>query len=216
MLHLIWDLDGTLIDSQKEILYHLECALHDSSVDMSNLIKPIRTGPPVDIMLKEAFSANSLTDNKIAEILSHFRKRYDTSDFAMTKAFDGIEKIIFDTNTFVHHIVTNKPYNASQAIINKLGWAGKFSSLKTPSDNISQRKSKIDFFSELILEIGVKASSFIGIGDMKADCIVAKENNITSVGVLWGSGTREELTDCCDYIFEDTKQLLSFLYERRK
>jgi phosphoglycolate phosphatase len=214
MLHLIWDLDGTLIDSQKEILYHLDCALRDSSVDMSNLVKPIRTGPPVDIMLKEAFSANSLTDNKIAEILLHFRKRYDTSDFAMTKAFDGIEKIIFDTNTFVHHIVTNKPHNASQAIINKLGWAGKISSLKALSANINQRKSKTDFFSELIHELDAKASSFIGIGDMKADCIAAKENNITSVGVLWGSGTREELTDCCDYIFEDTKQLLYFLYER--
>jgi len=51
---------------------------------------------------------------------------------------------------------------------------------------------------------------------MKADCLAAKDNDITAVGVLWGSGTIEELSDCCDYIFEDTKQLHDFLYDISK
>jgi phosphoglycolate phosphatase len=213
---LIWDLDGTLIDSEVEILYHLECALRDSSMDISDRIKPIRTGPPLDIMIKEAFSAEALADNKLTEILSHFRERYDASDFTMTKAFDGIDEIIYDTDNFIHHIVTNKPYNASRTIIQKLGWTEKISSLKTPSGDIDQRKSKTELFSELIFESSIGTSSFVGIGDMKTDCLAAKENNITTVGVLWGSGTREELSDCCDHIFENTSQLKSFLYEMRR
>jgi phosphoglycolate phosphatase len=213
---LIWDLDGTLIDSQKEILYHLELALKDSSLNMIEQIKPIRTGPPVDIMLKEAFSADLFTDDKMSEILSHFRKRYDTSGFTMTKSFDGIDKIILDTTNFVHYIVTNKPQHASQSILNKLGWAGKISSIKTPVANNNQKKSKTELFLELITESSAEISSFIGIGDMKSDCLAAKDNNITIVGVLWGSGTREELSSCCDYLFEDTKQLHDFLYEKGK
>jgi phosphoglycolate phosphatase len=215
LLHLIWDLDGTLIDSEKEILYHLECALRDSSLDISDLIKPIKTGPPLDIMLKESFSTDILTDSKMTEILSYFRKRYDASDFTMTKAYEGIDEIISDIDNFIHHIVTNKPYNASQSIINKLGWSENFSTLKTPSPHIKQRKSKTELFSELIFESNVSTSSFIGIGDMKTDCLAAKENNITSVGVLWGTGTREELFDCCDYIFENSDQLQNFLYKRK-
>ena len=213
MKHLIWDLDGTLIDSQEEVLYHLELALKDTSLNMTDQIKPIRTGPPIDIMLRESFPANMFTDDKMAEILFHFRERYDTSDYIMTKPFDGIDEIISDTTHFMHHIVTNKPENASRRMIKKKGWDDKITYLKTPSDKINQKKSKTILFSELIAESNCDPSMFIGIGDMKTDCIAARENNIVSVGVLWGSGTREELSDCCDYLFEDTKQLRDFLYE---
>jgi phosphoglycolate phosphatase len=213
MLNLIWDLDGTLIDSQDEILYYLKLALKDSSLKITDQIKPIRTGPPIDIMLKESFPVDILSDDKITEILLNFRKRYDSSGFTMTKPFDGIDIIISDTDNFVHHIVTNKPHTASQSILNKLGWTGKISSLKTPIINTNQRKSKTELFSELITESGADISSFIGIGDMKSDCFAARDNNITTVGVLWGSGTREELSGCCDCLFEDTKQLHDFLYD---
>jgi len=213
MRHIIWDLDGTLIDSQAEILFHLEFALKDSSLNMTDQINPIRIGPPIDIMLRESFPFGMLTDDKMTEILFHFRERYDTSDYKMTEPIDGIDEIISDTTHFIHHIVTNKPEYASRRIIKKLGWNDKITYLKTSSDKSSQKKSKTLIFSELITESNCDPSMFIGIGDMKSDCIAAKENNITTVGVLWGSGTREELSDYCDYIFENAKQLRDFLYE---
>ena len=209
---LIWDLDGTLIDSQGEIIHHLELALHDSGLNISDQIKPIRTGPPIDIMLRESFPAVLITEEKMVEILSNFRERYDSSDFIMTNSFYGIDKIVSDTTNFIHHIITNKPNYASMKIIKKLGWSDKITSLMTPSIDINQRKEKKVMFSELIAEFGNNVSFFIGIGDMKTDCLAARENNITSVGVLWGSGTREELVDCCDYLFEEISQLRDFLY----
>jgi phosphoglycolate phosphatase len=211
LLNLIWDLDGTLIDSQEEILYHLEFALKKASLNMADQIKPIRTGPPIDIMLKESFPAEMLTEKKLNEVILHYRERYDNSCFIMTNPFNGIEEIISDIINFTHHIVTNKPNPASGRIIKKMGWGDKVATLKTQSERPEQRKSKSDFFAELISELDGDSSSFIGIGDMKTDCLAAKDNNITAVGVLWGSGTREELSDCCDYLFEDTKQLHDFL-----
>ena len=216
MLNLIWDLDGTLIDSQEEILYHLELALRESSLNMADIIKPIRTGPPIDIMLKESFSAEILTDEKLNEVISHYREKYNNSGFTMTDPFNGIEEIISDTTNFIHHIITNKPYPASRRIIEKMEWADKVTSLKTQSEHPEQRKSKSELFAELITELGGDSSSFVGIGDTKSDCLAARDNNITAVGVLWGSGNREELSDCCDYLFEDTKQLYGFLYEKEK
>jgi phosphoglycolate phosphatase len=215
LLNLIWDLDGTLIDSQEEILYHLELALKKSSLNMADQIKPIRTGPSIDIMLKESFPAEILTEEKLNEVIFHYRERYYNCGFTMTDPFNGIEEIISDTINFVHHIVTNKPYPASRRIIEKMGWASKVTSLKTQSEHPEQRKSKSELFAELITELGGGKSSFVGIGDMKSDCLAARDNNITAVGVLWGSGTREELFGCCDYLCEDTKQLHDFLYERR-
>jgi phosphoglycolate phosphatase len=212
MIHIIWDLDGTLIDSQAEILYYLKLALRDASLDISNQVKPIKIGPPLDVLLKESFPAELMTPEKINEIISRYRERYDNSGFTMTGPFDGIEEIISDTADFVHHVVTNKSNPASRLIIEKLGWTDKIASLKTQSAYPMQRRTKTDFFAEVIAESGGDGSSFIGIGDAKTDGIAAKNNGITAVGVLWGTGTGEELADCCDYLFEDTRQLRDFLY----
>jgi phosphoglycolate phosphatase len=214
--HLIWDLDGTLIDSQAEILYHLEFALRDASLSISDTVKPIKIGPPLDIMLKESFPVGTLTEEKMKEIIFHYRKRYDNSGFTMTGPFNGIENIVSDTANFVHYIVTNKPDTASQGIINKLGWTDKIASLRAQSVHIEQRRSKTELFAGLIAESGGNISSFIGIGDAKTDAVAAKNNNITAVGVLWGAGTREEMEGSCDYVFEDTEQLREFLYKWEK
>jgi len=212
-LNLIWDLDGTLIDSQSEILYHLNLALQDARLDVRDQARPIKIGPPLDIMLKESFSAEALTAEKMNEAIARYRERYDNSGFKMTDPFDGIDEIVSDTANFVHHIVTNKPNPAAGRIVEKLGWADKIASLKALSAHIEQRKSKTDRFAELIAESGADRSSFIGIGDAITDCISAKNNNITAVGVLWGTGTREEMLDSCDHLFENTRQLRDFLYE---
>jgi len=213
MIHLIWDLDGTLVDSQAEILYHMNLALQDASLDIRDQVKPIKIGPPLDIILKESFPAEALTAEKMNEVIYRYRERYDNSGFKMTGPFDGIEEIVSDTVNFIHHIVTNKPNPAAERIVEKLGWTDKIASLKALSGHIEQRKSKTDRFAELIAQYGGDGSSFIGIGDAKTDCIAAKNNNITAVGVLWGSGTREELEDCSDHLFENTEQLRNFLFD---
>ena len=217
MIHIIWDLDGTLIDSGKELNQCLELAVKKSGLDIKKQIKPFVIGPTIDKILKESFSLELLTDEILKKTIISFREIYDNSDFNYTKPYIGIEEIISDKINFYHHIVTNKPDMPTNRILSKLKWSEYIKTVKTPYSNMNltnnKQQSKTILFSELIAESKCDSSMFIGIGDMKSDCIAAKENNIVSVGVLWGSGTREELSDCCDYIFEDTKQLRDFLYE---
>jgi phosphoglycolate phosphatase len=216
VIHIIWDLDGTLIDSEKEIKQSLELAVRKSGLDLSKQIKPFIVGPTIDKILQESFPADVITDVLIGNIIIAFRETYDNSDFKQTNPFPGIENIIFDTEKYIHHVITNKPDMPTNRILNKLNWSKCIKSVTTPYSNAYDKKtrSKIDMFMDVIAESGNKASSFVGIGDMKTDCLAARDNNITAVGVLWGSGTREELSDCCDYLCEDTKQLHDFLYER--
>ena len=52
----------------------------------------------------------------------------------------------------------------------------------------------------------------IGIGDMALDAESAHAAGIKCIGVLWGTGTREELEEAeCDYIVNDTRQLKELL-----
>jgi phosphoglycolate phosphatase len=219
MINIIWDLDGTLIDSSKEINQCLELAVKKSGLDLSKQIKPFIIGPTIDKIVKESFPLELLTDEILKNTIGLFRKIYDNSDFNYTKPYIGIEEIIFDKTNYCHHIVTNKPDMPTNRILNKFKWSGYITSVRTPYSNMSslnkRLQSKTELFSELIIKFGNEVSSFIGIGDMRSDCTAARENNITAVGVLWGTGTREELLDCCDYLFEDTKQLRDYLYENK-
>jgi len=217
VIHIIWDLDGTLIDSDREIKLSIEYALKKSGLDLSKQIKPIIVGPTIDKILLESFPSDIMTDALLEDIIIAFREIYDNSNYEQTKPFPGIESIIFSTDKFVHHIVTNKPDMPTNRILDKLNWSKYIASVTTPYTNSSafngKKRSKYEIFMDIITESNTAVSSFIGIGDMKTDCLAAEQNNITAVGVLWGSGTRDELSDCCDYLFEDAKQLHDFLYE---
>lgn len=214
MLHVIWDLDGTLIDSQQEVLFCLTQALQDAGFALSDLERPLRVGPTVDVMLKNAFPAGGLSDSSLAEIVSCFRRRYDNSDFSATEAFPGIGDIISRTDLFANHIVTNKPDYPTNRIIAKLGWTAFFQSVTTPYTHLgnstalaSQRKTKPELFADVIARYADAKSVFVGVGDMEPDCVAARKNGICAIGVLWGTGTRTELDSCADLVVESVVSL---------
>ena len=217
MIRLIWDLDGTLIDSSSEIIQSLELAVEKSGLELAKQIAPFIVGPTIDKILRKSFPSDIMTDDLSNKIIGSFRKIYDNLDFEQTRPYPGVENIIFDKGNFVHYIVTNKPDMPTNRILNRLNWSKYITNIKTPYSNSNvpykKMRSKSDLFMDIISESGAEVSSFIGIGDMKTDCVAAKDNNITAVGVLWGSGTCEELSGCCDYLFENTKQLCDFLCE---
>ena len=215
MINIIWDLDGTLIDSADEIIQCLEIAAAKSGLDMSKQVKPFVIGPPIDRIIVESFPLEVVTEKILKDTISCFRGIYDNSDFEQTRPFPDIKDIVSDTIKFTHHIVTNKPDMPTNKILNKINWTKYITSVNTPYTKIGSRENKLrskhEIFRDVISEHSCKTSPFFGIGDMKNDCLAAKDNNITAIGVLWGTGTREELLDCCDYLFETLKQLFNFL-----
>lgn len=212
-LHIIWDLDGTLIDSENEVLEALVKSVRQAGLSEQTQKAPFRVGPTIDKILEAAFSSDILTTNKKNEIIKRFRSNYDNCGFNNTPAFVGVEKILKDSN-FIHHIVTNKPDLATGRILEKLGWKNYFASVVTPysymKSNDDKRKSKTELF-ELCMA-GYHNESFVGIGDMETDAKAALENNIPAIGVLWGTGTKKELESCgCNYIIETVTDLYNLL-----
>jgi phosphoglycolate phosphatase-like HAD superfamily hydrolase len=120
VLHIIWDLDGTLIDSSTEIVACLEFAIKKSGLELSRQISPFVIGPTIDVILKKAFPLNCLTLDILKQIISNFRSIYDGSEFEMTKPFSGVEAIVKDNHSFMHHFVTNKPDIPTKRILQKL------------------------------------------------------------------------------------------------
>lgn len=208
-LHIIWDLDGTLIDSENEVLEALVKSVRQAGLSEQEQKAPFRVGPTIDKILDAAFSSDLLTSSKKNEIIKNFRNNYDNCGFNNTPAFDGIEEILKDSR-FIHHIVTNKPDLATSRILEKLGWKNYFASVVTPYSYMKspedKRKTKTELFALCMADY--TNESFVGVGDMETDARAAIENQIHAIGVLWGTGTRNELENCgCTYIAKDAKEL---------
>ena len=206
MLNLIWDLDGTLIDSEKEVLEALKLALSDANIDILKSVKPLRVGPTIDNILRASFDASYLNDEKLHNAISSFRKRYDSSSFSHTNPFMGIDDIVHDTDNYVHYIITNKPDLPSRKIIHKLGWDVEIRQIITPYSFGNDKKEKSELFKYLIVSQHLDKEKTYGIGDMVSDCYAAKCVGIKAIGVLWGTGTKEELTGA-DYLCSTVSEL---------
>ena len=216
MRHLIWDLDGTLVDSSADIEQSLELAIGLAGIDIRKKTRAFIIGPPLETIIREAFQMEALASYAIENAVRAFRNIYDNSNFSNTIPFPGVESLIMDSENFVHHLVTNKPDYPSKRILEKLSWTNYIASVNTPSTILGRQRSKIEIFNELIEELCVEKSSIVGIGDTKNDCLAARENGIVSIGVLWGSGTLVDMEQSCDYLVENCDQLCKLLYETSK
>lgn len=214
-LHLIWDLDGTLINSENEVMEALVKSVREAGLNESDQKAAFRVGPTIDKMLDNAFDAGVLDGQKKARVISLFRKNYDNCGFNNTPAFEGIEEILSDSR-FVHHIVTNKPDLATGRILQKLGWQKYFASVITPYTFMKspddKKKSKPELFALCMADCA--GASFVGIGDMDTDAKAAIANKIPAIGVLWGTGTLEELNAAgCARVAEKVPELKKILEE---
>ena len=211
-LHLLWDMDGTLVNSEPEILATIEKSLATVGVKMSEAKVPLRIGPPVITVIRNSFPVGILSEEQLNEAVKAFRKIYDSSDYENTLPFDGIEDLINDSH-YVHHIITNKPDLATHRILERKGWDGRVVEVLTPHTlemEFGHTMTKPELFK--YCRAAYPEVSMVGIGDMAYDAKSAHAAGINSIGVLWGTGTREELEKVgCNYLVENVKQLKKLL-----
>lgn len=209
-LHLIWDMDGTLVNSGPEILATVEKALTTVGLSLQDANPALRIGPPLSVMLRNSFPESILDDNRLGEVLKSFRPIYDSSDFEDTVPFPGIDEMI-QSSDYVHHIITNKPEYATKRIVKMKGWEGRFIEILTPNTLIAEvgrEMTKPELFKTW--KSMYPDVTAIGIGDMAKDAECAKCIGIPAIGVLWGTGTKEELV-ACDEIAISTDELKDIL-----
>lgn len=213
-LHILWDMDGTLVDSAPEVYATIEKSLASVGVDVLNAVKPLRIGPPVRMVIRNSFPEELLSEEQLDGAVKAFRQIYDTSDFVNTNPFDGIDDIMHDTR-FIHHIITNKPDLPTNRIVEFKGWKDCVAEVLTPNTLDGRNMSKPELFT--YCRSKYPDASMIGVGDMASDCEAARAADIDAIGVLWGTGTQEELENAeCKYIVSDTyelKQLLEHIDE---
>lgn len=207
---IIWDLDGTLVNSEPEIIYHLIRAIEAIGIKAELKKSELRIGPPLASIIKESYG--DVSSEQVEAVTREFRNNYDNCGFKDTYLFDGILEVL-SIRGLRHHIVTNKPQFATSKLIDKLSIAPLFASIRSTYfvDGVAISKSYL--FKEVIDEFGLDTNSVVGIGDMVGDARGAIANGLRSYGVTWGTGIIDELKPVCNKVFNSVQELHNELYQ---
>lgn len=191
--NIIFDLDGTLVDSSTDIITCLRKTYDLLEVRPKNRITTSLIGPPLKEMMR-AISPD-LDDDTINRLVSTFREIYDNCGFSGSTLLDSVRPFLEDCRrkNIRLFIATNKPESPSIKLINLLN-INFFLDLAT-IDNISGfPHNKVGMLLHLIKQWNMKKELTLMVGDSVSDVVSAKKVGIKSIAFLNGYGDSQEIT----------------------
>lgn len=191
--YILFDLDGTLTNSQLGITTCVAYALESFGIHTENpeeLRKFI--GPP----LKESFvKYYNMTDGEGDRAVEKYRERFATVGLYENEVYAGIpellQKLKAQGKTLL--VVTSKPTVYSDKILEHFGLKEYFSYI-AGSELDGTRVNKAEVIQYALEQMKITESEkIVMIGDKEHDMIGAGICGVDSIGVLYGFGEREEL-----------------------
>lgn len=187
--HIIFDLDGTLIDSAPAILASFRDAFSAVSMTPAVPIAADIIGPPLTETL--ALLSASRDPALIARLADAFKASYDSSGYRHTTAFDGVTEMLqrlMQTGARLS-IATNKRIYPTRLILEHLGWQDFFGDVYALDLFTPRLPDKAAMIGRLLGDRGIAAEQAIYIGDRAEDGQSADANHLTFIAASWGYGS---------------------------
>ena len=206
----LFDLDGTLIDSAAGIFSSLDHAFAQIGVTL-----PPREvlrgwiGPP----FHQSFPSVLGDDAELVETaLAHYREHYIATGWAGHAVYPGIAQLIqalaADGRTLA--VVTTKVSVQAKKIVASLPFGAGFAQVYG-ADARTTHSAKAEMVAQALADFAVAPEQAAMIGDRHFDIAGARANGVRGIGVSWGFGSVEELTQAGAHALAHTPQELADL-----
>jgi len=181
----IFDLDGTIIDSGKEIIADIIKASQSVCAEINEEVLPSLVGKPIGEILQESLYENSKEKREV--VIKEYRKIYDDKKMYSCVLYEGVFDFLKELKSNKKNIIllTNKPMKPTENILNCLNIRQYFDDVYT-IDRIKNKKTKSEVLTCLLKEKNYNPENTILLGDTVSDMNAAKENHVLGMAVLWG------------------------------
>lgn len=191
--NIIFDLDGTLVDSLPGIETSASYALRSCFPDRT--LPPMRDviGPPIRTMFARLFPAFS--EHDLDGIVAAFRQHYDTAGCLRSVVYPEVERTLAELRRAgaTMFVLTNKPAAATRSILVKHRLEIFFAAVLSPDSAAAPFTRKAQGAEDLRARFRLEPASTILVGDGVDDCEAATQSGFAFAiaGYGYGSATRE-------------------------
>lgn len=205
---ILFDLDGTLVDTVQDITDSLNYALKPSgtkSLTIGDTMEMVGEG--ISRLIEKALPAEKghLKD----KVTKRFLEYYSGHLTDKSREYPHVKETLENLTGFKKAVISNKREDLSKRLLEELGLAVYFD-LIIGSDTAGERKPSAIPVLYIISKLGVSPEESIIVGDSNFDVEAGKKAGVKTVAVTYGYRHRELLTGA-DYIIDDIRELVPLL-----
>lgn len=188
---ILFDLDGTLTDSQEGIIKSVQYALHKMGIEVKDKTELIPfIGPPLLYSFQHFYG---LSKADAREAIQYYREYFERDGMYDNRVFDGITDILamLKKHGKTLLVATSKPTIYADPIVRHYGMGDYFKAIIGASTD-GTRTEKGQVIAEALRHTDSSKEAVLMIGDREHDVLGAREHGIDVLAVGFGYGTQEE------------------------
>jgi len=206
----LFDLDGTLIDPGEGIAHTIQFVL-DSLALSYQFDGSVRwyVGPPLSEIFSRVLPLDSRSDELIERAVSLYIERFATHGAMESIVYPGIAEIVATLSITTRlFLVTSKNTAVAEQMLTAHLLREHFEGV-VGTERDSRFTNKADAVRFILKQANLNPETTAIVGDRLHDISAGKDNEIFTVGVTYGYGTRRELTDAgADQTCDTPRELL--------
>lgn len=211
---LIFDLDGTLIDSLEDIALSMNDVLKEFNLPTHPLTAYNQfVGDGALYLTQRAVPKNS-SQELIDAILERYKNVYDKALHHSTKPYDGIYELLekLQTTTLKMGILSNKPHEFTLKYVENLFHQFNFKEVHGQKEDVPKKPHPQGAIT-IANAFNLSPNEIFYIGDTPTDIHTAKNAHMKSIGVLWGFRTKEELEEAgADFLAQHPNDIWDIIH----
>ena len=212
----VFDLDGTLIDSTADLAAAVNATLARIAPDTPPLsVDRIRSfvGHGVGMLVARAL-AEARVPARPEEVLPVYLEVYRRGMLNETRLYPGVAEALALLEGYALAVLTNKPGDMARAILEGLGVAARFARICGPED-VPARKPDPAGLRWLMAEAGAGPEAAAMVGDSPVDVRTGRAAGVLTVGVSYGLDPDGLRAEPPDVMLDDLRALGDVMRGRR-
>ncbi|HQR31548.1 MAG TPA: phosphoglycolate phosphatase [Blastocatellia bacterium] len=208
---LLFDLDGTLVDSRADLANSVNLMLTELGLDALPSVRVLGfVGEGARLLVERSLAAatkSTPTVEDVDQALGIYLRHYREHLLDYTRVYPEVEETLACLSHIPKAIVTNKPYEFSVALLEGLGMLSQFS-VVLGGDSLPERKPSPMMLLEAARGCGFEPSECLMVGDTKFDVSAGRAAGMKTCGYIPGFRGRTELAEAgADFLIERFSEL---------
>lgn len=207
---LIFDLDGTLIDSKQDLIRSVNAMLRKmgrEKLHEDTISCYIGHGAP---KLVARALGNGASEAEREQALKFFLAHYEEHKLDSTRPYAGVAEALEELHRFPMAVLTNKPVRVSRRIVEGLGLAKYFRAVYG-GNSFETKKPEPLGARKILEELGAAAGETMMVGDSEVDVQTARNAGTLAAAVNYGFGTHDRAAYPADLYLDRLTDLTALL-----